>query len=489
MKKLEFINRWNEEIFGEIAESSIDSIKDIMDAGRAAFNSWKETTVKTRVEYLAKIRKYIVDNLDVLVDGISKETGKVYTDTLSSEIYPTIDIIKYYEKNLEKILKPKKVKTSVILMGKESYVEYKPMGVICIIAPWNYPFQLSVTPIISALAAGNCVVFKGSSVTPYTSVLIEDMLNSIQLPKGVFQVVYGGREIGEELINQKPDKIFFTGSVATGKRIAEKAAENLIPIELELGGKDPMIVFEDANIDRAVKGALWGAFTNCGQVCMSVERLYVQESIYDEFLSNLVFEFDKLKYGSDYYDDIGLMTSKAQIKIVKEQIKDALEKGATAITGKKLEEETGFRINPVILTNVNNDMLVMKEETFGPVLPIMKFKTEEEVIKLANDTPYGLNSSIWTRDLNRAKRVSQHLVTGGCCINEVIISVANPHLPFGGVKNSGIGRYHSVQGIYTFCHQTSVVLDNGRKQREINWYPYDQKGFNNIKKLIKMLYK
>lgn len=489
MNKLEFVNPWNEEIFGEVAESSVDDVKKAMKAGRAAFNHWQNTSIKNRIEYLAKIRKYFVKNLDELVEGISKNTGKVYTDTLSSEIYPTLDIIKYYEKNLGRILKPRKVKTPAFLIGKESYIEYRPMGVIAVIAPWNYPFQLSVIPIISALAAGNCVIYKGSEVTPYVSVLIEEMFKSAGIPEGVIQVLFGGKEIGEEIINQKPDKVFFTGSVATGKKIAESAARDLIPVELELGGKDPMIVFEDANINRAVQGALWGAFTNCGQVCMSVERLYVQESIYDEFLSNLVFEFDKLNYGSDTYDDIGSMTSKAQIKIVKNHIDDAIKKGAIAITGRKLKEENGFKINPVILTNVNNDMLVMTDETFGPVLPIMKFKTEEEAIKLANDSPYGLNSSIWTKDLNRAKRVVRQLVTGGCCINDVIISVANPHLPFGGVKNSGIGRYHSEQGIYTFCNQTSIVVDEGRKNKGINWYPYDKKSYRRLKKLISLLYK
>jgi acyl-CoA reductase-like NAD-dependent aldehyde dehydrogenase len=343
-----------------------------------------------------------------------------------------------------------------------------------VISPWNFPFQLSLAPVISALVAGNSVILKPSEITPLVGKCIETIFKDIGFPDHVVQVAHGGKELGASLVQEKPDYIFFTGSVATGKKIQEEAARHLIPTTLELGGKDPMIVCADAHIERAVHAALWGGLTNSGQVCMSVERIYVQKEIAEKFTTRLVEEAKKIKRGFSAEDDFGSMTFQGQVELVKDHLQDALQKGATVLLG---SDHIGqdMHLEPMILTDVNHTMKVMKEETFGPILPIQTFNTIEEAIELANDSEYGLNASVWSSNLAKAREITSQLISGNVVINDVLVSVGNHFLPFGGVKHSGIGRYHGDVGLQTFCHQTSVMIDSGKKKKEVNWYPYQGK--------------
>lgn len=333
-----------------------------------------------------------------------------------------------------------------------------------------------MVPMISALAAGNTVILKPSEVTPLVGKCIEDLFRKAGFPDGVVQVAHGGKEVGAAFSNGKPDYIFFTGSVRTGRIIQEVAAKDLIPTTLELGGKDPLIVFADANLERAAKGAVWAAFTNSGQVCMSAERLYVERSIYPQFLERLKKEVSTLKQGSEVDADIGSMTFPAQIQIVKEQLDEALSKGAILETGQPPEEwKSGMFLPLMVLTNVNHEMKIIQEESFGPILPVIPFEGEDEAIRLANDTIYGLNASVWSKDVNKARRVAAQLVSGAVVINDAIITVANHGLPFGGAKQSGIGRYHGEAGLTIFCHEKAIIEDRGWKRSEIQWYPYKEK--------------
>ncbi|MBY0052079.1 aldehyde dehydrogenase family protein [Brevibacillus agri] len=461
------------ETFGSVTEASPAQVDAAVAKARLAFEAWSATSLSERLRYLTRLRHYLVEHGEELAEKISQATGKVTIEAYMTEIFVTADTIRFYEKHAPQMLAAQPVPTPLVLWPKKSYIHYKPMGVIAVISPWNYPFQLAIIPMLSALVAGNTVILKPSEVTPSTGLLIEELFAVAGLPEGVVTVLHGGREVGSRLVAARPDKIFFTGSAATGKKIMAAAAEHLIPVSLELGGKDPMIVFEDANLERAANGAIWGAFTNSGQVCMSVERLYVHERVYPEFLRLVTEKTKALRQRFPAQAEVGSMTSREQLGIVRAHIEEALAAGAKAVTGGLPQTDSMF-IPPTILTDVTPDMKIMREETFGPVLPIMTFSDEAEAIRLANESPYGLNASVWSSDKQRAQRVAEKLLSGNVCINDVIISYANPHLPFGGVKESGIGRYRGPAGLQAFTHSISVIHDPGSKKREFNWYPYTE---------------
>jgi aldehyde dehydrogenase (NAD+) len=396
---------------------------------------------------------------------------------LISEIFGVLDNLAWLEKHGSKALQDRKQHTPIALMGKTSWTWYEPLGTILIISPWNYPFYQAIVPIACAFAAGNTVVYKPSEWTPLKG-LVEDLLLEAGFAPNWVQVVYGDGAIGSALVEQKPDKIFFTGSTRTGKKILAQAAEHLIPVELELGGKDPMIVFDDVNIQRAAAGAAWGALTTTGQSCTSVERVYVQESIYEPFKDALVAEVSRIKQeiDSDGDADVGAMTTDFQVKIVAAHVDDARARGARFLAGGEWDGSSKL-IPPIVIDGVTEDMLLAREETFGPVVPLLRFSTEDEAIRLANDSVYGLTASVWSKDLERAKRVGRALQVGGVSINNVMATEANPALPFGGVKQSGIGRYKGEHGLHAFCNVKSVLIDKDSAKIEANWYPYTKKKY------------
>ncbi len=474
MSEIVMVNPATGEELGVKKTWSETHILDAYNKSREKSLVYRKTTVEQRIEEIRKIKRYIVDHMESLVEGLSADLGKTKSEALLMEIFPVLDCIKYYEKNAQSILADEKIKTPIALMGKKSFVFYEPLGTVLVIAPWNAPFTLSLIPIISAVLAGNTVIYKPSEIAAYSGMLIEKILKESGVEPGIITVVYGkGSEIGDTLIEGKPDKIFFTGSTATGRIIMEKAAKHLIPVELELGGKDPMIIFEDAFIERTVNAAVWGSLFNCGQVCVSVERIYAQESVYDDFVNRVVEQVKNVKQGWDTKGefDIGCLASEDQMKIVEDHIKDAIRKGAKILTGGKRKGKTLF-FEPTVIVNVDHSMKIMREETFGPVVSIMKFTTEEEVVELANDSVYGLNASVWTKDKAKALRVSRAVITGGVSINNALMVQSNFNLPYGGVKQSGFGRYHGSYGLHTFSNIKAVIIEKGKKPEEINWYPF-----------------
>lgn len=478
------------ELIGTVDFTREEELPFIMTKAKESHKLWSSISLKERLEFMARLRKYLVEMGNELSREIAKITGKPVIEAYSAEIMATVEAIKYYEKNAEKIIGLQKKSTPIYFATKKSYVEYRPIGPVLVISPWNFPFNLAMAPIISALIAGNSVILKPSPETIFIGKIVERIFKSLDFPKDVVQVVYGdnGSGLASKLIDMKPAKIFFTGSTATGKKILKQAAEYMIPVELELGGKDPMIVFKDANLERAASAAIWGGFTNSGQVCLSVERLYVQEEIYEEFLSLLKGKLGEIWQGNEPYADMGCMTSLSQISKVKDHIEDAKAKGAVAHSKGNIIDGNRF-VPPTILIGTDHDMKVMKEETFGPLLPIMKFKDEDEAIALANDSEYGLGAYVFTSDSNKASRVVSKLEAGVIGINDVIIPVANMDLPFGGVKASGMGRYHGEEGLKIFTNPVSIVYDSGVKSKEINWFPYSKNKMKLMEKMLKLLHK
>ena len=455
---------------------------------RQAQPALRALSVRERLAYVRRLNDLVRDERETIVSRIQQETGKSRTDALISEIFPLLEHFEFLLKYAEKALADETVPTPLAMMGKKSRVYYEPLGTILVISPWNYPFYQALTPITAALVAGSTVVYKPSEITPLEG-LVESFLERAGIPEDWVQVVYGAGDVGSQLIDQRPEKIFFTGSVGTGKKIMAQASQQLIPVELELGGKDPMLVFDNVTVERAVQGALWGALTNVGQSCTSVERLYVQRGIYKDFRDRLVAAAKQITLGidTDGSSDMGRMTSPRQVSIVSELVNDAKANGATLLCGSEWDGKSEF-IPPIIIEGSTHAMRINQEELFGPVVTIFPFDTEEEAVRLANDSAFGLSASVWTSDMALADRVARALVTGNVSVNNVMLSEGNHSLPFGGVKDSGIGRYKGAHGLRGFCNQKSVLIDGNSKKIEANWYPYTKKKYTLFGALTQALF-
>jgi acyl-CoA reductase-like NAD-dependent aldehyde dehydrogenase len=459
-------------------------IKELVERSKEAFKSWENTDIGERRSYLKKFREYLVLNMEHIISYISESTGKVPLEALTSDLLSTLEFVKYYERNSGKILRTEKRKTPLILFNNSSWVEYSPLGSVFVICPWNYPLQLTLVPAVCALTAGNTVIIKPSEVTPGIGKIIEDMCRFAGIPRDVIIIAQGGKETVENVISAVPDKVFFTGSVSTGQKIMELCSKNLIPVDLELGCKDAMLVFADSDLNRALSGALYGAFANSGQMCVAAKRIYVEAPVYDEFALRFSKMADELKVGSGAGHDLGPVTLDKSIELVQKHYEEAVSKGAKPLNEFKKD---GSFIRPIIMKDVTRDMKLASEETFGPIVPVMPFKDETDGIRLANDSEYGLNASVWSKDLRKARRVASKIKAGNVYINDVSKNIGNPYLPFGGIKKSGSGRYHGPEGLYAFSNVKAVML-NRNKGKELNWFPYSSKLYSDIMMLIRTFY-
>lgn len=460
----------------------------VMQKARSAAAVMAETPLDRRLDAIHQLLVRIRERREWVVEKVMADTGKVRTDALVSEVLGTLDYLHWLGKRAPKILADEKVETPLALMGKKSRVWHEPLGVALVITPWNYPFHIALTTVAGALAAGNAVVLKPSEHTPLNGVF-EELFDGLPLPEGACQVCYGDGATAQALIAERPDKIFFTGSAPTGRRILAQAADLLVPVDLELGGKDAMIVFDDVDLKRTVAGALWGALTNAGQSCTSVERLYVQRGIHDEFVRRLEHELDQLVAGrNDGGDaDIGAITTGFQCDIIQRHLDDAGEKGARVHGGGRLEGDEPVML-PAVVSNIRDDMAIYREETFGPVIPVIPFDREEEAVEKANALDYGLSASVWSRDLDRAQRVSRRLAVGAVSINNVMVTEGNPALPFGGVRESGFGRVKGAEGLLGFTRSKAVMIDKQSGTIEANWFPYTKAKYGLFGRLIEGLF-
>ncbi len=465
-------------------------IRKAFEKASLAQSEWQKISVGDRVDFLEELEDIIVEKMDKIIETIKIETGKVEQEALTSDILPTLRMIRYYKKNAAKILEREKRSTPLLAFESHAYVDYFPRGTVAIISPWNYPFQLAAVPVITAITAGNAAILKPSELTPQTGKLISDLFLKLNMvPENLLQVLQGPGRVGAEMIDNNPDMIFFTGSNATGKKIMKQAAERLIPLELELGGKDPLIVLKDADLERASEGAAYGAFTNTGQLCVSVERAYVHESAVERFIRLVKKRGEKISWESHSSSpDYGPFIHPGQKEKVVNLIHDAIEQGAELIGELPGEGRENNFFPPLILKNVDHSMKIMEEEIFGPVLPVMSFTNEEEALEYASDSRFGLNASIWSQDTGRAERLAEQLETGNCMINDVIRNVGNPSLPFGGVKESGMGRYHGPEGLKKFSNTRSIMTNRSKSKRELNWFPFSEDLVKKLKDFVATFY-
>jgi succinate-semialdehyde dehydrogenase/glutarate-semialdehyde dehydrogenase len=392
------------------------------------------------------------------------------------ELAPTLDLMQFFARRTERLLRSEKIDIGMYgLMGRSSRIVFKALGVVGIISPWNFPWAIPLGEVVMALMTGNAVLLKPSELTPFTGLKIADIFRRAGLPEGLLQVLTGDGTTGAALVESGVDKIMFTGSVATGKRVAVSAAKSLTPVVLELGGKDPMIVLDDADLNNAARAAVWGAFSNSGQACASVERCYVQANIADAFLSRVVDETRNLKQdlGSSAEVDIAAMSSERQLALVEQQIENAVARGAKLLTGgKRSASLTGPFYEPTVITNVDHSMPLMREETFGPVLPVMTFEKDEDAIRLANDSVFGLTASVWTRNLARGRRIASQVEAGTVMVNEVLYTHGIAQTPWGGVKQSGLGRTHGKLGLLELVTPQHVHVNRVGFIPDLWWFGY-----------------
>jgi acyl-CoA reductase-like NAD-dependent aldehyde dehydrogenase len=479
------------ETIGHVPDLSDAEVAALAKRARIAQPGWEALGFDGRAEVFREMRRWFVENRQRVVQTIVAETGKTREDAQTAELFLILDSLSFWAKRAPKYLADERVRSSSpFTLGKKMYVRYRPYGLVGVIGPWNYPLSNSFGDCIPALMAGNSVILKPSEVTPLTSLLVEEGFRAAGAPDDVFLVATGRGDTGAALVDES-DMIMFTGSTKTGKKVMSRAADTLTPVSLELGGKDPMIVLRDADIERAANAAVYNGYSNGGQICISVERVYVEEPVYDEFVSKVIDKTLALRQGQPggYGTvDVGAVTFPPQAEIVEQHVADAVAKGAHVRTGGKLTSGPGRFFEPTVLTDVDHTMEIMTEETFGPTLPIMKVRDAEEALRLANDTRYGLNSSVWTKDIAKGEALADRVNAGATCVNDANVNYAANELPFGGWNESGIGVRHGPQGIRKYCKTHSVLVTRVAPKKDIHMFPYSARTTKALERVMVLMY-
>lgn len=462
-------------VLAELEPTPASSLPQFFAQARSAQASWAALDFRERSRCLLKLREAILDHIDEITETLVSENGKPHFEAMANEVIPTLDLITFYARQSGRVLADRKIPLT-LMKHRTSYYNYWPLGVVAVISPWNYPWLLPLGEIVMALAAGNAVLFKPSEVTPLVGLKLQAMINLAGFPQGLVQTLVGDGTLGAALIQNKPDKVFFTGSVGTGKKIMAQAAQTLTPVNLELGGKDAMIVLEDADLDFATSAALWGSYTNAGQMCASVERLLVHESIARPFQDLLVQKIARLKQGpsSDRNNDLGPVTFEKQKTVYVDHLTEAKQAGARFLAGGDYSADRRF-MSPTLVTGKAIEQLkIYQEETFGPVVALSTFQTTDEAVQKANSGRYGLLGSVITRDLNKGEAVARRLQVGSVLINEVCYTAGLAETPWGGVKESGIGRTHSAEGLLEFVNIRHIHRPRYRwlTFKSVWWFPY-----------------
>ena len=494
---LESFNPATGQLVGSVPTITPDQVQAVVEDVQKVQPFWAELTFKDRARYIRRAASLVAERKDEIADLITAEQGKVRTEAFSMEVLTSIDGMHWAADNAEKILSDEKIPgTQAFARTRKMRFHYQPIGVIGVISPWNYPWLLAMDEICTALMAGNGVVFKPASLTCLIGQKIQEIFDDAGLPEGLMRTVHGGGRVGQAMVDSRDvGKIFFTGSVEVGRSIAQDLAKDLRSATLELGGKDPMIVLSDANVAHAIDGAAWGGFANMGQTCAGIERVYVKHDVADRFIEGVVEKAKSLKLGDprEWSTEVTAMTDPNQYEIVKDLVDDAIANGATLHTGGPIPEADlpaglkGKFYAPTVLTGVNHGMRIMKEEIFGPVLPIMTVDSDDEAVQLANDSEFGLGASVWTADSDKAISIAKRLEAGNVWNNDHMYSAGLCQCSWGGQKDSGIGRSHSKFGFYEAV-EIQVIAQTNQREASMWLHPYDETVGPAIRTSVDLLY-
>ena len=491
-QKVVSVNPATGEVLREFDSANEHAVRAAVSRARAAQPAWNELGVQRRISILRTFQRLLHARKSEVARVITTEAGKPLAEALLTEVMVVLDAARFCIDNVYAFLREQPVPHGNLAMKtKAGRVERPPYGVVGIISPWNYPFSIPATESLAALAVGNSVVLKPSEFTSLVGLELASLLYAAGVPKDVFQVIVGDGLTGAALIQSDIDKLAFTGSVGTGKRIAQAAATRLLPVVLELGGKDPMLVLDDADVDVASSGAVWGAFVNAGQACLSIERCYVHRSLYPKFLEACVEKTQKLRVGNglDPETDVGPLIHERQLRNVEMHVEDALARGAQVLAGGKRLRELGPNFYaPTVLTDVTHEMKIMREETFGPLLPIMPFDGDDEAIRLANDSDYGLGASVWTRDRARGEALARRIQSGTVMVNDAVSCFGISEALHGGMKASGLGRTHGHFGLEEMVRVKYIDSDLLPGVKKSWWYGYGGKFTQQMEGVIDLMF-
>ncbi|HJY85220.1 MAG TPA: aldehyde dehydrogenase family protein [Candidatus Acidoferrales bacterium] len=479
LSEIESINPATGEVIARFKATSTRDIPGIMARAREAHAKWSQRPLEARCAHLGRLRDALYARRRELADLVTRETGKPLVESLFADVLVSIDAAAYYASRTPRLLRPERVPHhNLAVKAKTGRLDYEPFGVIGIISPWNYPLAIPLGEMIPAVAAGNAVVWKPSELTPCCGALVGELFAQAGFPLGLVEVIQGGSEAGAALIEARPDKVIFTGSMVTGQLVGEACARRLIPSVLELGGKDAMIVLADADLETASSAAVWGSFTNCGQACLSVERIYVERAIAERFAERCAAKTRALKLGpgSDPDVEVGPMIRVSKVERVEEQLRDAVARGARILVGGHRRLDLGpSYFEPTLVIDVDHSMRLMQEETFGPVLVLSRVEDAEEAVALTNDSPFGLSASIWTGDRQRGRELAARLKAGAVMVNDVASYFGICEAPHGGRGASGWGRTHARLGLLEMVQVKYVDVDMLPRYPKAWWFGYDDK--------------
>ena len=491
--ELRSVNPATLELVGVVPVTPPEEVAGLVAEAANAQEKWGATSFDERRALLLRVARTLLERMDDIAATVTAETGKPIVESFTNELLLAVEQVVWLASHAERVLAPERLRFGIpYLAHKRAHVVYEPLGVLGIIAPWNFPFSIPLTQVAMAVAAGNAVVLKPSELTPLSGDWVARVFAEAGAPDGLVRVAQGAGETGGALVTAPGvAKLIFTGSGATGRRILASAAELLRPVVLELGSKDPMLVFEDADLRRAVGGALWGSFANCGQVCVGVERIYVARELHDRFVSELSRRATELRIGlgEDPGTELGPLISEQQRAKVEDLVSEAKERGAEAIVGGRRPalDLPGWFYEPTVLTGGDPAARIEREEVFGPVVTVRPFDDEDEAVALANASPYGLGASVWTRNPERARRVGARIDAGMVWTNDIGYSYGAGPAPWGGTKQSGFGRTHGKHGLFE-CSQIKLVDADSGRVPVLWWYPYSRGTLDGFKGVVELLH-